>query len=208
MNRFKEDAKYLFYVLVHPFDGFYEVRFRGKANYLIASLIVILYGISKVMAFQYTGFVLNTNDIDTMNSVKIFINSLFPMLLFIVSNWSITTLFDGSGRMQDIFVIMAYSLAPKVFLDIIQMVLSNCIIIEEAPLLLSVGTIGTIWFLFLAFCGLCVIHEYAPGKNVLTVIATAGSAIIVVFLGMLYFTLIGKFFGTIAAIISELMKRW
>lgn len=208
MTRLIEDGKYLFHVLLHPFDGFYEVKFERKRNYAIPVIILFICGIVGILSYQYTGFILNRNPLFHMNSIVIFLTTLFPYLLFLLSNWSITTLFDGNGTMGDIFIVMSYALVPKLIFDIVGVILSNVIIQEEAVLLYSFMAIGTVWFCFLLYCGLCVTHEFTALTNIVTLIASFCSAVIIIFLTMLYFTLLGKMLGFVHAVFMELMKRW
>jgi len=203
-----EDGKYMFHVLFHPFDGFYDLKFTRKRNYALPTLIMLLCGILGILNYQYTGFILNYNPLFAMNSITIFFTTLFPFLLFLISNWSVTTLFDGNGTMGDIYVVMSYSLVPKLIFDIAGVVMSNVVTQEEAGLLYAFVAIGTVWFCFLLFCGLCVIHEYTVLTNVVTLFVSVCSAIIIVFLAMLYFTLMGKVIGFVYTVFSELAKRW
>jgi hypothetical protein len=207
MASLMDDGKYMFYVLMHPFDGFYDVKFVRQRNYLIPTIIILLCGLIGILSYQYTGFILNYNPLFAMNSITIFLTTLFPFLLFLISNWSITTLFDGNGTMGDIYVVMCYALVPKLIFDLIGVILSNTIIQEEAALLHAFTVIGTVWFCFLLFCGLCVVHEYSPLINIVTLLVSFCSAIIIVFLSMLYFTLVGKVIGFVYTVFIELMKR-
>lgn len=202
------EGKYMFYTLLHPFDGFYDIKFSRKRYYTIPTIILILYGLLGILSYQYTGFILNSNPLFAMNSVTIFITTLFPIALFLISNWSITTLFDGNGSMGDIIIVISYALVPKLIFDVVGMLISNVITHEEAALLYAFTAIGTVWFCFLLFIGLLVIHEYTVLTNVVTVIASFVAAIIIVFLSMLYFTLVGKVIGFVYAVFSELSKRW
>jgi len=203
-----EDGKMMFHVLLHPFDGFYNVINHRKKRYILPTIILLLVGIIGVISYQYTGFILNSFPIHYINSVTIFITTLFPIVLFLISNWSITTLFDGNGTMGDIFIVMSYALVPKLLFDISGIILSNFVTLEEAPLLNAFMQIGTVWFCFLLFCGLCVVHEYSAARNIVTIIATFIAAIIIIFLAMLYFTLLGKVIGFVTSVFSEMSKRW
>ena len=203
-----EDGKYMFRVLFHPFDGFYDVKFLGKRNFTLATIIMFLCGVTGIMSYQYTGFILNYNPLFAMNSVTLFITTLFPFLLFLISNWSISTLFDGNGSIGDIYIVISYALIPKLIFDLLGIVLSNVVTREEAALLTSFMAIGTVWFAFLLFCGLSVTHEYTAFINIVTLAASFVAAIIIVFLSMLYFTLIGKVIGFVYAVLLELSKRW
>lgn len=203
-----EDGKYMFRVLFHPFDGFYDVKFLGKRNFALATIIMLLCGVTGIMSYQYTGFILNYNPLFAMNSAALFITTLFPFLLFMISNWSIATLFDGNGSIGDIYIVICYALIPKLIFDILGIMLSNVVTREEAALLTAFTAIGTVWFVFLLFCGLSVTHEYTAFTNIVTLAASFVSAILIVFLSMLYFTLIGKVVGFVYAVFLELTKRW
>lgn len=201
------DAKYMFHLLLHPFEGFYDVKFLRKKNYAIPTIIMLICGLTGILSYQYTGFILNYHPLFAMNSITIFFTTLFPFLLFLISNWSLTTLFDGNGTMGDIYIVISYSLVPKLIFDIVGILLSNTIIQEEAALLNALLVIGMVWFCFLLFCGLCVIHEYSPLTNVVTLIVSFIAAIVIVFLSMLYYTLMGKVIGFVYTLLIELMRR-
>ncbi len=207
MKKFAEDFKYLNHVIFHPFDGYYEVRFRGKGNLLLVALLFLISGIMNVVAYQYTGFILNNNPLYAMNSVTTFIFGLFPYLLFAISNWSMTAIFEGSGKFLDILTVLAYALFPKLITDLIVIIFSHVVTEEEAMLLTAVQMIGLVWFCFLVFSGLCVIHEYGAGRNLAMIIATFVAAVVIIFLATLYVTLVEKLIGFITEFATELAKR-
>ncbi|GMK40656.1 hypothetical protein PCCS19_37120 [Paenibacillus sp. CCS19] len=202
-----DDGKHMFHVMLHPFDGFYAVKNTRKRSYALPTIIMLICGITGILSYQYTGFILNYYPLFEMNSIMIFVTTLVPFLLFLLSNWSVTTLFDGNGTMGDIYMVMTYALVPKLLFDIVGIILSNTIIQEEAALLNAFVLIGTVWFYFLMFCGLCVIHEYSPLTNVVTLFVTFCSAIMIVFLSMLYFMLVSKVIGFVYTVVIEWMKR-
>lgn len=208
MKKFIEDFKYLGYVIFHPFDGFYEMRFRGQKNVFLAGLIIVLAGLLKILEYQYTGEVMNNNAPFLMNSPRIFLFGIFPYLLFCISNWSVTAIFEGSGKLSDILVVIGYALFPKLLLDIVKLIMSRVVVEEEVALVSAVGVIGVVWFCFLVFSGLCVIHEYSAATNIVMLIATMVAAIILIFLGILYITLIEKVIGFGYDFVSEFGKRW
>ena len=208
MKKFAEDFKYLTYVIFHPFDGFYEVRFRGKGNYLLVALLFLASGLLNIVSYQYTGFIMNNNALYTMNSVMTFIFGLFPFLLFAISNWSMTAIFEGSGKFVDILTVLAYALFPKLLTDLVVTIFSNVVTQEEAMILTAVQMIGLVWFCFLVFSGLCVIHEYGAGRNLAMIIATFVAAVVIIFLATLYVTLVEKFLVFITDFATEFARRW
>ena len=46
----KEKLQYWGHSLLHPFDGFFEIRFRNHGSLLIATLLLIAYGILRCLS--------------------------------------------------------------------------------------------------------------------------------------------------------------
>lgn len=204
----KDKLEYLKMAMFHPFDGFYEIKYRKKGSSTLAMVLMMLYGILQCIDYQYTGFIMNTNPIFAMNSVSIFCSSLFVFFLFIVSNWTVTTLFGGKGNMRDIFIVVAYSLVPMMISKAVVIFASSFVIVEEVIILKSLEGMGVVWFVFVLLAGFCVIHEYSFGVNLKTLIATAAAALIIIFLGILFFTLLERMYEFIISVIQETVRRF
>lgn len=203
----KEKLYYLKSAVFHPFDAFYEIRFRGRGSVPLAALILVLFGILQCINYQYTGFIINTNDLAAMNSISIFLTWVLGFCLFIVSNWSVTTLLNGKGNMGDILKVTAYSLVPMICTLVFQIIASNFIIAEEAMIVYVVTGVGTVWSLFMLLAGLCVIHEYGFGKTLTAILLTFVAAAIIMFLGILFFTLIEQMVLFIISVGQEFLRR-
>jgi len=203
----KEKLFYLKSAIFHPFDAFYEIRFRGKGSAVLAVIILAFFGVLQCVSYQYTGFVINTNELASMNSISIFLTWVLGFVLFIVSNWSVTTLLNGKGKLSDILKVTAYSMVPFICTLIFQIFVSNFIILEEAMIVYVVMGIGTVWSLFMLLAGLCVIHEYGFGKTLIAIVLTFVAAAIIMFLGVLFFTLIEQMIVFIVSVGQEFIRR-
>lgn len=202
----KEKLSYLGRSIFHPFDAFYEIRFRGKGSALLAVLILLLFGILQCVSYQYTGFIINTNDLASMNSISIFLTWDLGLVLFIVSNWSVTTLLNGNGSMTNIMTVVAYSLVPVTCTLIFQVFASNFIIAEEAMIVYVITGAGFVWTIFMLLAGLCVIHEYSFGKTLVSILLTFVAAAIIMFLGILFFTLVEQMVVFAVSVGREFMR--
>ena len=202
-----EKLKYVKHCVFHPFDGFYEAKNRGKGSVLVATVLICLYCILQCVEVQYTGFIMNMNQISYMNSVTIFISALSVLLLFVLSNWTITTLFDGKGKLKDIYMVLCYSLLPMIVIDSVVVFASNYVIEEEAVLLTSLSVMGMVWFAFLVITGLCTVHEFSLAKTLVTLLATAVAALIILFLGVLFISLVEQMIQFAYIFGKELMRR-
>lgn len=202
-----EKVRYLKHIMFHPFDGFYEAKVRGMGSVRLAAVLMALYGVLQCFKYQYTGFIMNTNAIFQMNSVTIVIATLSVPLLFVVANWTITTLFEGKGKLADIFMVTSYSLIPLMIGDLVITVVSNFIISEEVALLTAVRGIMVAWFCFLMIAGLCTIHEYGLFRNLATLVATLISAAILIFLFVLFLSLMEQMVSFFITFVQEWIRR-
>lgn len=203
----REKLYYLKYSIFHPFDAFYEMRFRDKGSTLIAAASIILFGILQCIKYQYTGFVINYNEVLAMNSLSVFATWVCGLILFIVSNWSVTTLLNGKGNLSDITQVIGYSLIPVEFTMLVHIILSNFIVVEEAMIVYVITGIGVVWFIFMMVAGLCVIHEYTFGKNIASILLSFVAAAIIMFLGILVFTLIEQMTVFVISVAEEFLRR-
>lgn len=208
MDKFIEDLKYLKYTIFHPFDAFYEIKWRAKGSLTIAIALIIIYGITAVLGQQYTGFIVNQVMPEYINSIMTFALSIAPLLLLGVSNWSVATLYNGKGKIKDLYTVIGYASLPYIIFSITTIILSNIVIREEISILLAFQSTGLFWTYFLIFCGFTTVHEYTVKESVITFIMTAIAAIVIVFITVLYFSLMEQFVNFLLSIGQEITKRW
>jgi hypothetical protein len=102
---------------------------------------------------------------------------------------------------------MSYSLLPLPLLIIPSTILSNVVTSSEVKLLSLLGSFAFIWVGILLFFGTQVTHDYSLGKNMLTVFGTLIGMIFIMFIGILFTTLLGKIVSLISNIVIEISYR-
>lgn len=132
---------------------------------------------------------------------------LAPFFLWVVGNWCLTTLFEGEGSFKDIFIACSYSLAPVPLLIIPSTIFSNVITASETAIVSLLVTVGYLWLGLLLFFGMMVTHDYSLGKNVLTSLGTIVAMAFIMFLAILFTTLLGKVVSFVTNIIDEISYR-
>ena len=206
MKQFWEKLSYTRHVIFNPFDGFYEIKFRNRGDASIATLFLLVNGILAVVSAQYNGFVINTLNIKNMNSVLILFYSVIPYLVFVVGNYSTTTLFDGKGTMRR--SISSSDMPGPIVCQVIAVVFSQFIAIEEVPIYRLIILAGSAWFAFLVFGGLITIHEYGVLKNVATLLCTVVAVSIILFLSLLAYSLVQEVVAFVQLFIAEAIVRF
>ena len=132
---------------------------------------------------------------------------LIPLFLWVIANWCFTTLFDGEGSFKDIFIATSYGLFPVPALVVVSTILTNVFVGTEAQITTMIVSVAYMWMAFLIVIGMQVTHDYTMGKNILTVIATLVGMIFLMFMAVLFTTLISKMLALVTTISSELSFR-
>lgn len=203
---FKEELLYGFHLMFHPFDGFWDLKHekRGSLRAAIVYLIVV------IITFFYqaigVGYVMNPRGSYTTIFSQA-ISVLVPLFLWVVANWCLTTLFEGEGSFKDIFIATCYSLIPLPLLVIPATIASNFITSSEKTMINLIVNIAFIWAGLLIFFGMMVTHDYTMTKNLVISICTIVGMVVIMFIGILFSTLLGKIVSFVTNIVTEISYR-
>lgn len=203
----KEKESYILKVLVHPVDSFWEMKFQRKSKRWIPPLLVFIFFLVTIFERQFRAFLFNdsyNSPLDLMYQIRIVI---LPIVLFCVSNWAVTTLMDGKGTMQDIFMVVAYSLVPLIIFKVIGALISGAMSLNEDLYLYLIDGCGVLWFAIILISGIMTIHQYSFKKLAGTLLLTIAAAAIVIFVVLLFFNLFSEIIGFVYSIYRELTLR-
>jgi hypothetical protein len=79
--------------------------------------------------------------------------------------------------------------------------------IQEGTIVTLLVTIGYIWVAFLLFFGMLVTHDYSLGKNVLITVCTIVAMAVIMFVAILFSSLLVKMVTFVVSIITEISNR-
>lgn len=201
-----EELLYAFHLVFHPFDGFWDLKHEKRGSVRAASTI---FGLT-ILAFFYNnigrGYLFNAKG--EFQSIFMAILSVgVPVMLWAIANWCLTTLFEGEGSFKDIYIATCYSLAPLPLFLVVSTILSNVLVTTEGKIVTLVTTIGLIWTVILIFFGMLVTHDYSMGKNFVTVLGTILAMAIIMFLVLLFGSLILKMVTFVVSLVKEVANR-
>ena len=202
-----EKIKYLFYTLSHPMDGFYRIRHQEKGSVPVAVLSVILMSFAFTANRLLAGFVVNDVDPRSVDSVYELMSVLILFALMCISNWSVTCLMNGEGRLKDIAVAIGYGTVPVTITLILATILSWFIADGEQAFYLVLLYGGITYGIIVMLIGIMQVHNYTLGKTILTLILTFAAFLVIVFLILLLFDLTGKVMTFFKSIYTEIIFR-
>lgn len=204
-----EEILYGFHLMVHPFDGFWDLKHEKRGSVRSAFIILLI----TILSFFYqsigTGYIFTSagNGDDYSSIYSSVLSIVIPLILWVVANWCLTTLFDGEGKFSDIFTATCYALFPLPMFIIPSVIMSNFLVPAEQGIMSLFVTLGYIWAGLLLLVGMMSTHGYSVGKNLLVCVGTIAGMAIIMFLAILFSTLMVKIVSLITNIWIEVGYR-
>lgn len=202
-----KELKYSLYIMIHPFDGFYDLKFEKRGSMKSAGILYLLFVLSVIIKRQLTGYLFNPNDTEDMNFFLECSLAILPYILWCVSNWCITTLMDGEGKFSDIVKATGFALTPYTIFNIISVIASQFLTLEESSVYGLITAIAMIWSFGLVFLGMLTTQQYSLLKGIAAALITLVGMAIILFLSFLVFYLAQQLVNFIRELWSELSFR-
>ncbi len=205
--KYWDSLKFGFYCMTHPLDGFWDLTHEKRGTMAAANTILIFTLAVRLAKLRFTSFIFLTVYWEELNIFLYLASILFPLGLWVVGNWGLTTLFDGKAKLGQIYMATCYGMLPYPVIQLPLMILSNMVTVEEGQFYSVLSVISLI------FCGLLIvaamgqIHEFSAGKNLLFTVASLFAMLVIIFIMMIFFSMISQGVMYFISLVREFLFR-
>lgn len=206
-SRTLHSLRYALHVIVHPLAGFWDLIHEKQGSLAAANILVFLVLVTRLVRLRFTGFMFLDVYWPTVSIWTEVLSILVPLLLFVVANWGITTLFDGKGSFKNIYMGVAYALTPYILLQIPMVIMSNFVTADEGVFYTLFNALSLLWSGGLIICALMKIHDYTLGGTVLSTLVSVVGMLAIALLCLIFFSMFTEAVGYFTSLIQELRIR-
>ena len=195
-------------LIVHPISGWEIFKQEKKAKRWVSIFYVCMMIFAVVLNEVAKGFIVGGTDLKEFNLFRTILVVLLPVLVGVIANWCVGSLFDGKGKAHEIFDAIAYSFFPYVWLSIVATIVSNFIATDEMvyyTFIMGLGVGLTMWMMFFGIMG---VHENSFGMNIINIVFTIIVIAVIIFTILLFFSFVERILGWIVSIYNELKMRY
>lgn len=196
-----------FYVILHPFNGFYEIRFKERGSIGISCVLLVATFLAHIIRMQFTGYVFNSYSGETVNIPYQIFQVLVLFGVFTACNFAVGELNNGKGFFRHVFISTAYALLPFILCSLGSTLLSNVLSLREEALLTFLSQLGVWWSVLLIIISQIQIHMYSLGKAILSLLYTVFGMVCVAFVAITLFSLTGQLSNFLTNIYNEVIFR-
>lgn len=205
--RYLATLKFALYCITHPLDGFWDLTHEKRGSIAAANTILIATVVVRILKLQFTSFIFLTVYWEGINIFLYIASILFPLALWVVGNWALTTLFDGKGKLGQVYMATCYALTPYPLIQLPLIIFSNFVTVDEREFYTVLSGISLVWAALLIISAMAQIHEYKMSKNLLFTVATLFAMLVMVFILLLFFSMISQGVSYFISLGREILFR-
>ncbi len=206
-KRVLTDISYAFYYLKHPVDGAYGIAKEGRANYLVSTLMLVIFIVEYVVNKYTCGFLVKT----VMDGRYEILSDVGTVLVVAVALTACTylmcTINDGEGTVKKIYTFFCYSLTPYIVLTPLVYLMSHVLTNNEVFLIEMLNIVIYGWVILLAVVGLKEVNNFKTSETAKVILLTAFTALILALLIFIVYVLWAQVFEFVSAIFGEAVYR-
>ena len=206
-TRYFKSFKFAFYCMTHPLDGYWDLTHEKRGSLAVANTILILTLVARIASLQFTSFIFNQVYWPEVNIFLYLGSIVFPLALWVVGNWALTTLFDGKARLPQIYVATCYAMLPYPLFQFPLIIFSNMVTVNEAEFYTLINTIVLVFCAIYIVVAMMQIHEYTMSKTILFTAFSIFAMLVIVFILLLFFSIISQGVAYFVSIVREILFR-
>lgn len=198
---------FVFYFLKNPADGCYGIKREGKSSNLTASLLYLLFFGENLAGLYYTHFIFRSGRTADIALGSELAKVGVPLLLWIVSNYLVSTINDGEGSFANVYQATIYSLAPYLVFKPWVILISNALTFNESFIYDFSHTIIWAWTALLLLVTVMEIHNLSFKETLKNIFVTGFSMVILVLVVFIVYVLVDQVLGFSTAVVQEVLIR-
>ena len=206
-EKYIDSLKFALYCMTHPLDGFWDLTHEKRGTIAAANTILGAALLIRILKLRYTSFLFLEVYWEDLNIFMYLASVVFPLALWVLGNWGLTTLFDGKGRLDQVYMATCYAFTPYVLIQFPLMIFSNFVTVQEAEFYSVVSALSLVYAALLVIAAMGQIHEYSAAKNLLFVVATLFAMLVMIFILMIFFSMIAQGIAYFISLGKEFMFR-
>lgn len=202
-----QNIKDCWLILFHPIECFGKIKTKQSGSVLIATILLIFFYLGTVGEKLLGGFMYENTDLTEFNSIYTLLASVGLMLLYVVLNWAACVLFEGKGKLKEIYCASCYCLIPLIINSIAYIILSYIIVPSNNG---GMGLMTTIFqgiFIIWLLLSITVIHDFSFFKAIGMAIVIILGMIVAVFVLFAVLTLSQDLISFVIGLFKEILLR-
>lgn len=205
--RIIDDILFLFSFFKHPVNSFYDLKIKARGSYLGATIWYMLF-LGVFLHAQFgRDFLFTPVAVEDVDFGALILGFLAIFILFVGTNFLVTSIQDGEASLGIIYKMTAYSMGPMILSIVLVTIMSYFMSYNEEFLIKLVEFAAPIWSLIILIVGLVEVQNYTTGQAIKSILISLGFMIVIVIILLMVFIMGEQLYDFFEAIIREVIRN-
>jgi sugar lactone lactonase YvrE len=169
---FIDNILFAFAFVKHPLDSFYYLKKKRRGSYLGASIWWVLFFVSYMIYQTSKGFIFQYVEAVDMDLNALVLGFFSIAILFVLSNYLVTSINDGEGSIGELYKGIGYSLMPVTLIYALATYLSHVLTLNESFILEFTSSVGLAVSGLFVFLAIQELHNYTIRETIKSLLMT------------------------------------
>jgi hypothetical protein len=184
----------------------HDVKRYHKSSKKTATIIYVLFVVVMILSRYLESFIFSTVNFERFNVLKDALILIGVVLLFVISNYLISSLQNGEGWLKDVYIATSYTLAPIILFMPFITLMSHGLTLNEMFIYKAANYITYGWVLINLIIMIKEVHNYTIPQLIGNILLTIFTMIIIVVIVALIIILGNQLYDYISGIIREVIQ--
>lgn len=204
-KRLISDLGYAGYYMKHPSDGAYGICQEGRASYLSATILLVVFIVEYVVNKYTCGFLFK-NVMEGRYEILSDVGTVVILMIALTAcTYLVCTINEGEGTVKRLYTMFCYSLLPYILLTPVAYLMSHVLTGNEAFLVTLVNVVIYCWTGVLMVVGLKEVNNFKVSETAKVIFLTVFTALIMALLIFIIYVLWAQVIEFVAAIFGEVV---
>ncbi len=194
-------------VLKNPADAYYGIKREGKTSNLSAALLYALFFVEYVAGLYFTHFLFRGGRLTDINLPRELAKLAVPLLLWVLSNYLISTINEGEGTLANVYQATIYAFAPYLIFKPWVILISNVLTYNEAFVYSFSNSVIRMWTALLLIVMVMEIHHFTWQVTIKNIFTTGFAMLILFLVVFIVYVLVDQVLNFGSAIWQEVLVR-
>lgn len=200
-----KDALIFFRFIKRPYDTIYDIRvdksIKVYNGFIMLGAVILVH----ILNITLTGFLFNSVILEHTFLLREVMKIVFPIGLFIIANYLVSSLMSGEGTLRCIFMNTMGALIPVVVMLPFIVLISNVLTYNEGFIYWFAMGVMIAWTAILLVATIKETHNFSGKQTFLNLLITIIMMLIIVIVIILVYSIVAQLYGFISDIIKEVI---
>jgi hypothetical protein len=195
-----------FKVIRHPLDTFYDIKRKNDTSVHVATGLYVMMGVVYFVKNGLSNYIFVGDIMDRNIFLDLFL--LYGgILVFLVMNYLVCSIREGSGKFSEVYIGFSYVLLPVMLVNVLMTGVSNVLTLNEMFIYGYIHQIATVWSVILGFFMVKDIYDYDVGETIGNIMVTMFSMVVAVFVGFMMYVVFNQSVTFFEELVREAILR-